>query len=215
MISSNEQLVTDLSHDAYPLLISALQEEYPNKFPLVCGPSSIVLSRLLSHETDIPLGVDEPGEHFELYIGIYNPEELGSYPAGDHTHLRYHDGTGRTTYIDNVYTHLWNPRGDTSRPIIETYPADAIDTALRSNYMLAPFSPGLAADLKIDLWGWGDNSTTEDHRDMVAAMHDARAFQSAITTDSGICVETDGYWGARTSRVLRAVGGSTILAHSN
>ena len=77
-------------------LFEAVGAEYPERALNVCGPSSVVLARLLHEDLDIPLmQSDNPGkERLQLHIHSMNNGK------DDQTNLRYHSGTGFAVTFD-------------------------------------------------------------------------------------------------------------------
>lgn len=216
-MASREYLVESVVREIHAPLITALQQEYQERFPMVCGPASIALSRTTAfRDLGVPTQRGGSGERLELAIGLFNPGKSSQHEPSDHAYIRYYPTDREVIYIDPTYEHIWGDPSAVPQPKFEKYALDEIDDALAANHSLYPFTVKLADELDIQLWGDEvlDADPMTAHTDIVSAMHDKRALAGRFTTDSGVRVNVEGHWGARIGRVLKLVDeltlGSTI-----
>lgn len=211
---SREALVRSAVYEGYLPILNALQQEYPEKFPRVCGSYGITFTRSRwAKATGVPLQLGGTGERFELEIGIYYPAAPAPFKPDEHTYVRYYTGMGDVLYIDAIYPLLWGQGPAPARPIIEKFREDEINQALTKKYSLYPFSEELATRFNIDLWDDGSGIPSDpmkDYYDTRAVFHDHRALEGIITVDSGGVRDTRAYGGQRRVRVLHAIGGTTL-----
>ena len=98
-IKSSEDVQAWIQSKQYKLLNSLLVNLGANRGFRMCGPASIVVSRILADLSGLPVGLRLTGDHIELQVNIYDngdPEQ-----TEEHTYIKmYLDG--KIIYIDPV-----------------------------------------------------------------------------------------------------------------
>lgn len=181
---------TRVSHEAALLgvikevevpFLSALRDEFGEKKGWrCCGPASVILSRIISHRTGVPIGLNLPGEHLTVMVGIFDPKNSPDRLARleEQTYIRYYTGDGSVYYIDPIYGSLMEERVELRNAIqVEKYGEEEIDKALIANHSLYPFDPDHES---IETRGVFSLYTTVEKRsecwtDLVTVFNDERA----------------------------------------
>jgi len=190
-------------------LLTSLQEEYgADRGWAVCGPASIVLGNLISHNTGIPFKPGGDDEHIELEIGIFVPKPPSRHQPMDHSYLLYDAGTGGDMItVDAVGALLW-----------EDYPK--LDGAIRTDwhcrwhlmsdlwdeYRLTSYNPITAYQHNLPLWdGERDQrSLQQGYREFIRIMHSPQAFENDVITWYDDHRDVSAFWGDRLLRVMHA-----------
>jgi len=186
-------------------LFAALQQEYPEKGWRVCGPASIIVAHILHSSTGIPLGPAHPDkEHLEIVTGFYLPNDESL--ARDHTDVRYFTGArSEVLRIDPVSAMQWEAVDTKPHISIECHHWTEIATDIEYDSNLYRYGYRRAAHHGIDSWGDGAPTHQEIQKEMVAAMHDSRAFQDRFVAQNGATRDVSAYWGKRLMRAYAAV----------
>jgi hypothetical protein len=209
--NSLEQMSSTIKTLQDPLYATLAAEYQRDRQDFVCGPASIVLSRMLEVETGVPISRNQAdAERLELVLGFYDPGEGALEPASDHTHLRYYNGHGAVLFIDPVYPRLWGTEPRTHAPIaIRAFAVSEIDEALQAEYLLHPWqhyskvSPRLTP---FDLWGLGfvDYPTHfEEFEDIVNSPEATKDIATAPST--GQQYDLSAFFGPRIRRVGESI----------
>jgi hypothetical protein len=186
--------------------MNRLKDEYGEKRGWrMCGPASIVLSRILSEKTGVPIGRDLEGEHIELAVGIYDPKNMPDRVVRmeEQTYVRYYPGNGTVYYIDAIYGLLMGGRQDLAEAIqVEQYPVDQVDQQLTERHNLYPFNPNHEDLAKCKTFASMPTSELRAmyYNDSVAALNDERATMADYIADSGHAMQTDC---SRTEKIIK------------
>ncbi len=194
---SRERELLNLVKKIETPFMESLQREYGEQRGWrMCGPASIALSRVLSTQTGIPIGQDIEGEHIELTVGIFDPEDQPNRRERieEQTYIRYHTGNGYVYYIDPIYGLLMQGKKEFHEAIqVERYSIGEIDNELVRRHHLYPFDPnhhGIADSLAFrTLKSASERQLYID--DSIAALNDERATMPEFVSDSGHIMSTD------------------------
>jgi hypothetical protein len=199
-------------------LLNALEAEYGDKIAqrgwLVCGPSSIILSRLISEDTEIPIvpfNQDRRRECLQLQMFVFNPYDKPELPPRiDHTTLQYHTGRGFSITIDPVNQLLWNgARKEPGAILVERHYDHQQDNDM-GIYNLITMRNFVISHKPEDGWPYvwtsdGETAGYQDSVEMLEAMHGPEVFDDVILTRSGRIHDVSADWGQHLVRVYEAV----------
>ncbi len=199
-ISKENLLVSTIQNIELPFMQALAREFGATRGWRVCGPASIVLSRVLSNLLDIPIGRKLPGEHLELSVGIYDPRDHPDRQEKmeEQTFLTYMTGTGFTYYIDPIYGLLMQGAGNLEGAIqIEKFSDEAFERSLIMRHNLYPFTPDHP---QIEHAGIFRSAKSSEERvslweEMVATLHDERATVSGYVMSNGMIIMDRGNLG--------------------
>jgi hypothetical protein len=199
-------------------LLNALEIEYGDKIAkhgwLLCGPSSIVLSRLINEDTGIPIvpfNQDRHRECLQLQMYVFNPYDKPELPPRiDHTNMQYRTGRGFSMTIDPAYQLLWGGARKEPGAILVERHYDHLQDNDMGIYNLITMSNYLISHKPQDGWPgvWatdGEPNSYLDSVEMLEAMHGPEVFDDLILTQSGRVYDVSANWGKRLIRVYDAV----------
>jgi hypothetical protein len=191
-------------HFELPLL-DALEDAYPERFPRVCGPASIALAHLLSHNFDVPIvkpdGIIGTAPHLSLLPSWFNPTAIPEWGRPDeHTLLVDSMSTGYSLTIDAT---IRLQQGAPVAPgIFRIEWHESHHTNHNLSYMANMHRPGKQRSEHIPPFGNGDLSPRDDYRDTVELMHSPAIFNKEAVTTLGNTYEVGKYWGPRLRGVI-------------
>jgi hypothetical protein len=187
--------------DFYELpLLDALEAEYPERGLNVCGPSSLVLARLLHEDQGLPLTQDDNPNKERLQLFIHSMNN----GADDQTNVRYRSPpTGFAVTFDTVLLRIKGLRTKERGAILTEWHYDHnAEFDLRFYWGLER----LRAQRVTDVY---PNDTPMYYHELLELMHSEHAFYDNYVTASGEEYYIGDFFGQRIQRVYKQVRAAT------
>jgi len=199
----SEATLTRMIREVEVPLLDALKEEYPNRVNIgwqVCGAACLALQEVLEELEGIP------SSKFRIIVRMYDPPSRPDKRT-DQTSLliTLSNAKDRVLFVDPTYKLGYQGRQEKEgATIIRSFARGEIDSALQTEYHLAPFRFPLIGELgKIGFLDAG-NFTMSSFMDLVTALNDGSAFQNqSVGNATGNIIQDSIYWGDAVNRVIR------------
>jgi hypothetical protein len=191
-------------HYELPLL-HVLEEAYPQRFPRVCGPASIALAHLLSHNFNVPIirpdNMFSTTPHLSLLPSWFNPSADPHWGKPDeHTLLTDTTGTGYSLSIDPTIRLQHGALLTRGIVRIEWHESHDVNHDLR--FMANIHRPRNKRNKHIPSFFDDESSMKDDYRDVVELMHSPAVFDEVVVTTQGNIHEIGNGWGSRLRGVI-------------
>lgn len=201
-----KQLLDTIQEIEVPFM-QALQREYgADRGWRMCGPAAVALTRVISTLTGIPIQKNGAGEHLEIELGIFDPENAPDRLSRieEQTYVRYYTGTGQVYYIDPIYGLLMGNRSDIKGAIqVEKYEEADIDNQLATKHNLHRFDPLSERVSHVPLFAkMSPETRLMFYSDTISAIHDERATLPMFVGDSGALYHSDN---SKAEAVIRSI----------
>lgn len=191
-VSAKEKAVLSLINQIEVPFMSALKDEFGEERDWrICGPASVALSKIISSRLDIPITRGVQGEHLEVCLGIFDPQDNSARLEciEEQTYIRYYPGNRYVHYVDPIYGLLMENR-ELSQGVIqvERYLVGEVDRVLIRNHNLYFFDPDHVDITERGFFKNFPNASERQTRfdDFVTSMNDHRATMERFLGDSGL-----------------------------